>query len=73
MDALRIDSVYECVKGGLFTYSKPTDLVGIGIVVPFYSRSNFLTPNRKIKIVITVVFIWRFLFTMSIALVVWLW
>ena len=61
------------LKGGVFTYLKPTDLVGIGIVVPFYSHAIFLTPNRKIKVVITVVFIQCFLFTMSIALVVCLW
>lgn len=41
----------------MFTFLITTNLVGIGIVVPFYSQTNFLTPNRKIKVVITVVFI----------------
>lgn len=32
----------------MFTFSIPTNLIGVGIVVPFYSHAIFLTPNRKI-------------------------
>ena len=65
--------VYMNVLRDMFTFSIPANLVGIGIVVPLYSHAIFLTPNRKIKVVITVVFIQCFLFTMAIALVVCLW
>lgn len=57
MDVLRIDVCMNVLKGNRFTFLKPTDFVGIGIVVPLYSHAIFLTPNRKIKVVITVVFI----------------
>ena len=46
---LRIDVCMNVLKGNRFTFLKPTNFVGIGIVVPFYSHAKFLDTEPKDK------------------------